>query len=74
MGGAGDQLGMNGMTAMMKYIFPVMIVLMARNFAAGLAIYWFFGQVVQILFNFHLNKVRRDMKKEMEEKKKKKKK
>ncbi len=53
---------MQGMNAMMKYFFPVMIVLMARNFAAGLALYWFFGQVVQILFNFHLNKVRKDIK------------
>ncbi len=73
MAGMDGQPGMGGMAAMMKYFFPVMIVLMARNFAAGLALYWFFGQVVQILFNFHLNKVRREMKEEQAKKKKNKK-
>ena len=46
----------------MKYIFPVMIVYMGRSFPAGLAIYWFVNTLVQILFNFGLNKVRRDIK------------
>ncbi len=73
MGATEGQPGMGGMTKMMKYFFPIMIVLMARSFAAGLAIYWFFGQVVQILFNFHLNKIRRKMKEEREKAKKKKK-
>ncbi len=72
MGAAAGQPGMGGLSKMMKYFFPVMIMLMARSFAAGLALYWFFGQVVQILFNFHLNKVRREMKEKNEKKKKKK--
>ncbi|MEG0156139.1 MAG: YidC/Oxa1 family membrane protein insertase, partial [Anaerovoracaceae bacterium] len=54
--------GMGGMMKMMKYIFPVMIVLMARAYPAGLSIYWFFGQVVQIFFNLRLNKIRAQLK------------
>ncbi len=54
--------GMGNMMKMMKYIFPVMIVLMARAYPAGLSIYWFFSQVIQILFNLRLNKIRRQLK------------
>lgn len=61
-GNAAAMGGMGGMTKMMKYIFPVMIVLMGRTFPAGLTIYWFFGQVMQILFNLRLNKIRKQLK------------
>lgn len=58
------QAGMEGMMKMMKYIFPLMIVLMGRSFAAGLSIYWFFGQFIQIFFNLYLGKYRTKLKKE----------
>ncbi|WP_312091591.1 YidC/Oxa1 family membrane protein insertase [Aminipila sp.] len=50
------------MMNMMKYLFPVMIVWMGRSFPAGLTIYWFIGTLVQIGFNFRLNKLRKKMK------------
>lgn len=69
MGGA-NPMG-NGMTKMMKYVFPIMIVLMGRSFPAGLAVYWALGQVMQIFFNLHLNTVRNKLKEESKKKKKK---
>jgi len=54
--------GMGSMMKMMQYFFPVMIVLMGRSFPAGLTIYWFVGQFIQIFFNLHLNKVRKKIK------------
>jgi YidC/Oxa1 family membrane protein insertase len=54
------------MMKMMKYFFPMMILVMGRSFPAGLIIYWFFGQAVQIVFNLHLNKVRKKLKEESE--------
>jgi YidC/Oxa1 family membrane protein insertase len=61
---AQTQPGMDGMMKMMKYVFPLMIVLMGRSFSAGLSLYWFFGQFIQIFFNLHLSKVRENLKKE----------
>ena len=43
----------------MKYIFPLMILLMARSYPAGLSIYWFFGTLVQILLTFRYGVLRR---------------
>lgn len=43
----------------MKYFFPVMIVWWGRSFPAGLTIYWFLSQVIQVFFTLHLNRVRR---------------
>jgi len=57
-GGAGN---MGGMMKMMKYFFPVMIALMARSYPAGLSIYWFFSQVIQIFFNMRMNKIRAEI-------------
>jgi YidC/Oxa1 family membrane protein insertase len=54
--------GAEGMMKTMKYIFPVMIVLMARSYPAGLAIYWFFSQVIQIFFNLRFRKIREELK------------
>ena len=62
---------MASMMKMMKYFFPLMIFVMGRSFPAGLTIYWFFGQFIQILFNFHLNKIRRKLRGEIGKKKKK---
>ena len=50
---------MKGMMKMMKYFFPVMIFLMGRTFPAGLALYWSFGQFMQIFFNIHMGSVRK---------------
>ena len=38
------------MSAMMKYLFPLMIVWLARSYPAGLAMYWFISQFLQIFF------------------------
>ncbi|MCL1982986.1 MAG: YidC/Oxa1 family membrane protein insertase [Clostridiales bacterium] len=62
---------MGPMMKIMKYFFPIMILVMGRTFPAGLTIYWFFGQAVQILFNVHLNKVRKKLREENEKKRKK---
>ena len=61
---AQTQAGMEGMMKMMKYIFPLMIVLMGRSFAAGLSLYWFFGQFIQIFFNLYLGRMRKNLSKE----------
>ena len=39
-----------------------MITLMARSYPAGLAIYWFFSQVIQIFFNLRFRKIREELK------------
>jgi len=57
---------MGSMMRMMKYFLPVMILVMGRTFPAGLTIYWFFGQLIQIFFNLHLNNVRNKLKAELE--------
>ncbi len=54
--------------AMMKYIFPLMIVWMGRSFPAGLAIYWFIGTAIQIAFNFRLNRLRKKIKEQKSKK------
>ncbi len=68
-GSANNQMA--PMMNMMKYFFPVMIVWMGRSFPAGLTIYWFIGTLVQIGFNFRLNKLRKKMKEESKKKSKK---
>ena len=50
---------MAGAMSMMKYLFPIMIFMMGRSFPAGLALYWFFGQFLQIFFNLHMNSLRK---------------
>lgn len=57
---------MGGMMKMMKYIFPVMIVLLGRSYPAGLSVYWFFGQFLQIFFNLHINTLRKKAEAEKE--------
>ena len=59
---------MAGMSKMMQYVFPVMILWMARSFPSGLALYWAVSQIFQIFFNIHMSHVRNQMKKESEEK------
>lgn len=67
-GGGDANNQMAGMTKMMKYIFPIMILWMARSFPSGLALYWAVSQIMQIGFNIHLSTVRKKMKREAEEK------
>ena len=43
------------MQNMMKYFLPIMILWMARSYPAGLAIYWFGSQAIQILYNIRFN-------------------
>ncbi|MBK5253148.1 MAG: membrane protein insertase YidC [Peptostreptococcaceae bacterium] len=61
-GGAAGQG--QAMQAVMKYVFPVSILWLARSYPAGLALYWFFGQFIQIFFNIRMNKLRKDMQKD----------
>ena len=55
------------MMKMMQYIFPVMILWMARSFPAGLALYWAVSQIIQIGFNIHLQTMRKKIKREQKE-------
>ena len=47
------------MTNIMKYFFPIMILWMARSYPAGLAIYWFGSQLIQIFYNIKFAKMRK---------------
>jgi YidC/Oxa1 family membrane protein insertase len=58
---AGNQAQTNFMNSMMKYIFPVTILVLARSYPAGLAIYWFVGQIVQIFFNIRFKSLRKKL-------------
>ncbi|MBR6472576.1 MAG: membrane protein insertase YidC [Firmicutes bacterium] len=64
----------NMMGKMMKYFFPIMILWFARTYPAGLAIYWFGSQVIQIFYNLRFNQWKKQQEEEEKEKKKKKKK
>ena len=66
-GAANPQMNqMNGMMKMMKYVFPIMILWMARSFSSGLALYWAVSQIIQIFFNIHLSTIRKKLKMEAE--------
>lgn len=62
----------NAMMKGMKFIFPVMIVWLARTYPAGLSIYWFISQLLQIVINIRLSKIRKKSREETENKKKRK--
>lgn len=61
----------NMMTKTMKYFFPIMILWFARTYPAGLAIYWFLSQVVQIFYNLRFSAWKKKQEAEEEEQKKK---
>jgi YidC/Oxa1 family membrane protein insertase len=61
---------MAGMMKMMQFVFPIMILWMAKSFPSGLALYWAVSQFIQIFFNIHLATIRKKLKKESEAKKK----
>lgn len=66
MGGPGANA--KSMNLIMKYIFPLSILWLARSYPAGLAIYWAGGQMLQIIFNIRINKMRDQMRQEKEKK------
>ncbi len=74
MGAAGNPQQGNMMGKMMKYFFPIMILWFARTYPAGLAIYWFGSQVIQIFYNLRFNQWKKKQAEEDEKAKKKKKK
>ena len=66
-GGADAQTQqMNSMMKMMQYIFPLMILWLARTYPSGLSVYWAVSQIIQIGFNIHLTTIRKKIRKEAE--------
>ena len=63
---AGDNAQMKSMNMLMKYVFPLSILVLARSYPAGLSIYWAGGQIIQIFLNIHMNQVRKEMRKKTE--------
>lgn len=61
-----DNAQMKSMNMMMKYVFPLSILVIARSYPAGLAIYWAGGQAIQIFLNIRMNKVRKDLREKAE--------
>ena len=62
-----QQSGMNDiMQKLMKYIFPIMIMWLAKSYPAGLALYWFMSQFLQIFFNIRFNMLKKQKKKTLE--------
>ena len=60
-----SQGGMNDiMQKMMKYIFPIMIMWLAKSYPAGLALYWFMSQFLQIFFNLRFEMIRKKQEEE----------
>ncbi|MBQ0078935.1 MAG: membrane protein insertase YidC [Eubacterium sp.] len=57
---------MQGTMKMMQYIFPIMILWLARTYPSGLAVYWAVSQIIQIGFNIHMASIRKKMKQEAE--------
>lgn len=70
--GTGPQQQMKMMTTMMKYVFPIMILMMARSYPAGLAIYWSGSQIIQIFYNIRFARLKKKMREEAKKKTKKK--
>ena len=61
--------GMNDvMQKLMKYIFPIMIVWLAKSYPAGLALYWFMSQFLQIFFNLRFDMLKKQKAAEKEAK------
>lgn len=62
----------NSMMKMMKYFFPITIVFMGRSFPAGLTVYWFIGNLIQVFQTILLNRWKKNMKAKKEAEKAKK--
>lgn len=63
---AGDNAQMQSMNMLMKYVFPLSILVLARSYPAGLSIYWAGGQVIQIFLNIRMNQIRKELHKKTE--------
>ncbi len=63
-GGIPGQQQNGAMMIVMKYGFPIMIVWLAKTYAAGLATYWFISQFIQIFYNIRFTQLRKKMKRE----------
>ena len=64
-----QQGGMNDiMQKLMKYVFPIMIMWLAKSYPAGLALYWFMSQFLQIFFNIRFNMLKKQKEAEKENK------
>ena len=59
MPGQATQTG--AMNFIMKYGFPIMILFLAKTYPAGLALYWFIGQVIQVFYNLRFAQLREKM-------------
>lgn len=67
-----SQGGMNDMMQkMMKYVFPIMIMWLAKSYPAGLALYWFVSQFLQIFFNLRFDMLKKKQDEEKNGKKRK---
>lgn len=62
---------MNIMMKVMKYFFPLMILMMARSYPAGLAVYWSVSQIIQIFYNIRFARLKKSLLGEDKKKKKK---
>lgn len=67
---ASAEMAGNSMMKIMKYFFPITIVFMGRTFPAGLTIYWFIGNFIQVFQTMALNKWKKKMNAEKEAEKK----
>lgn len=47
---------MQGMGPMMQYMMPIMIFFFSRSYQAGLALYWAFGNIIEIIVRTIINK------------------
>ncbi len=63
-----------GMQIAMKYVFPIMIIWLSKTYAAGLALYWFLSQFIQIFYNLRFSQLRKKIQMEKAEAKLKKRK
>lgn len=70
-GTPGTQMAGGGMQKAMMFVFPLMIVWLARSYPAGLAIYWFMSQFIQIFYNIRFAKLKKEMRNKKKFKKKK---
>lgn len=68
-GTPGTQMAGGGMQKIMMFVFPLMIVWLARSYPAGLAIYWFMSQFIQIFYNIRFAKLKKELKNKKKNKK-----
>lgn len=51
-----------GMQKAMMFMFPAMLIWLSRSYPAGLAVYWFVGQFIQIFYNLRFAQLRKALK------------